>query len=297
VWCAAGEALMHYYTASREEEAPEVRLARLRAAWSGIVRHIRALDPFGNPVTIHPTRYGHDQVDDPSLLDLDMLQTGHSGYPTLARTVDLLTESLAHEPRLPVLVSEANYDGIMESSREEMQRFAFWTSMLCGAAGHTYGANGIWQVNTRERPYGRSPHGTSWGNVPWREAYQLPASGQLGMGKRLLERYPWPQFEPHPEWAAPYQDAENRMSVYAAGVPGVVRVLYIPAPASWVAWRGQLTIERLEEGIAYHGYYWDPKTGRAYDIGAVEGDEEGRYLLPKPPIFQVWVVVLGRGDR
>lgn len=294
VWCAAGEALMGYYLAPKEERNAPERLNRLRASWSELVRHIRAVDVFGNPVTIHPTRYGHDQVDDPSLLDLDMLQTGHSGYPTLATTVDLLAESLAHEPKMPVLVGEVNYEGIVESSREEIQRFHFWSCMLSGAAGHTYGANGIWQVNRRDAPYGPSPHGTSWGNTPWEEAYHLPGSAQLGLGKRLLERYPWWQFEPHPEWIEPHQGGGDRMLPYAAGVAESVRVCYIPAPAIWSVWEGKTTIQELEEDVTYHGFWFDPKTGQEHDLGLVTGNGRGRYVLPKPPIFQDWVLVLER---
>ncbi|MHB0859312.1 MAG: apiosidase-like domain-containing protein [Anaerolineae bacterium] len=294
VWCAAGEALMPYYLMPEAEKNDPERAPRMRAAWSEIVQHIRAVDPFDNPITIHPNTYGHEQVDDPSLLDLDMLQTGHSGYPTLSRTVDLLEESLAHEPRLPVLVGEVNYEGIMESSREEMQRFLFWACMLSGAAGHTYGANGIWQVNTREKPYGVSPHGTAWGNLPWQDAYRLPGSRQLGMARKLLERHSWQHFRPYPEWVDPHQGPGQRIAAYAAGLPERVRVLYIPAETSWVAWRGDLRIKALEPDLSYHACYWDPKTGATYDQGEVTGDANGDYILPKPPIFQDWVFVLER---
>jgi hypothetical protein len=292
VWCVAGEALMDYYLAAGHAEEAEERRYRLRAAWSDMVRTVRACDPFGNPVTIHPTRYGHDQVDDPALLDFDMLQTGHTGYTTLSNTVDMLVDSLAHEPIMPVLVSEVNYDGIMESSREEMQRFLFWTCMLSGAMGHTYGANGIWQVNTRRAPYGLSPHGTSWGNTPWEDAYQLPASAQLGMGKRFLERYRWYQLEPHPEWVEPHQTPGDRMQTYAAGVRGGIRVLYLPAAASWQAWRGALKVRQLLKDTSYRAFYWDPKTGQEHKVGIVQADEDGVYALPKPPVFQDWVFVL-----
>jgi hypothetical protein len=296
VWCAAGEALMHYYLGRDQIEDEEARLARLRARWSELVRHIRDTDPFANPVTIHPTRYGHDQVDDPALLDVDMLQTGHSGYPTLSRTVAILEESMAHVPALPVLVAEANYEGIIESSREEMQRFIFWSCMLSGAAGHTYGANGLWQVNGRDQPYGPSPHGTSWGDVPWDQAYQLPGSRQLGMGKRLLERYAWWSFEAHPEWVTPHQTPQNRMSCYAAGIPELVRVCYIPAEACWELHGGRLRIGQLEPGMPYRATYFDPKRSVEHEIGTVEGDAECCWVPPKPPIFQDWVLVLEHGD-
>ncbi|HEY5912737.1 MAG TPA: DUF4038 domain-containing protein [Verrucomicrobiae bacterium] len=39
---------------------------------------------------------------------------------------------------------------------------AFWAHVICsGCAGHTYGANGIWQVNRRDRPYEASPGGNN----------------------------------------------------------------------------------------------------------------------------------------
>ncbi|MEW6753402.1 MAG: DUF4038 domain-containing protein [Candidatus Latescibacterota bacterium] len=292
VWCAAGEALMGYYVKKAPPQDPEAAKRATRAGWTEMVRAIRAMDPFGNPVTIHPTRFGHEQVDDATLLDVDMLQTGHSGYASLAPTVDSVEQALAHQPRRPVVVSEVNYEGIMESSREEVQRFAFWTTMLSGAAGHTYGANGIWQVNTREQPYGISPHGTSWGNLPWDEAYRLPGSGQLGLAKRLLERYPWWEFQPHLEWVEPHQTREKRISVYAAGVPGKVRVLFIPAETCWAAWGGNMTVKDLETGVRYRARYVDPKTGEEHDLGPVPASAEGQFTVPKPPVFQDWLLIL-----
>ncbi len=289
VWCLAGEATMPYYLSEQKEKDSEFQ----KKGWTELATYIRQIDPYHHPVTIHPSCYGHDEVDDPSVLDIDMLQTGHSGYPTLANTVNMLTESLAHEPKMPVLVGEVNYEGIMEGSREEIQRFLFWSCLLSGAAGHTYGANGLWQLNTREKPYGPSPHGTSWGDTPWEDVYQLPGSGQLGLAKRLLERYPWWQFEVHPEWVEPHHTEENRMLPYAAGIPGRVRVVFIPVEVVWPLWRGEVAI-KVEAGLQYHGFYFNPKTGKEYDLGTVTGDAKGEYLLPRPPIFQDWVVVLER---
>ncbi len=290
VWCAAGEALMRYYLDRNPNQDAAAWERRRQADWSALVRHIRSTDPHKHLITIHPTRYGRRQVDDPALLDLEMLQTGHSGYPTLANTVHYLEESLAAQPEMPVLVGEANYEGIVESSREEMQRFLFWTAMLCGAAGHTYGANGIWQVNTRDKPYGPSPHGTSWGNRPWDEAARLPGAAQLGLGRRVLERVDWANVAPHHEWVEPHQTATQRMAPYAAGIPGRARVIYIPGEAIFDAWRGQTRVTGLEEGVTYRACYINPVTGEEHNLGAVSGP--GDYVVPKPPIFQDWVLVL-----
>jgi hypothetical protein len=73
-----------------------------------------------------------------------------------------------------------------------------------------------------------------------------------------------------------------------------VRIFYVPAAEVWTAWRGAMALRELEAGLTYRGFYYDPKTGQEHDIGAVSGDEQGAYVLPKPPIFQDWVVVLER---
>ena len=63
------------------------------------------------------------------------------------------------------MIDEMSYEGILHYSGAEVQRFAFWTALLSGAAGHTYGANGLWQMNTKDEKYGASPHGGTWGNL------------------------------------------------------------------------------------------------------------------------------------
>ncbi len=291
VWCIAGEGLMLYYLNRPADEAErDARIKKIRAGWTEVTRAVWAGDPFHRPITIHPTQFGHEQIDEPALLDVDMLQTGHSGYRSNGPTIDRVSKALAHEPKLPVLVGEVNYEGIIEGSREEVQRFCFWACMLTGAAGHTYGANGIWQVNTRAQPYGKSPHGTAWGNLGWEDAYLLPGSRQIGLAKRLLERYAWQAFESHPEWAQPHQTPEDRIQSYAAGIPGKVRVIYFPAEMGGVArW-----VKGLEPGLAYRAFLFDPKTGAEEALGTVTGDAQGDYAVPRVPVFQDWVLVLER---
>lgn len=57
--------------------------------------------------------------------------------------LECVTRAVATEPPLPVVNGEVCYEGILADSREEIQRLMFWSCLLSGAAGHTYGANGI----------------------------------------------------------------------------------------------------------------------------------------------------------
>jgi hypothetical protein len=141
-------------------------------------------------------------VEEASVLDFEMLQTGHGDRTSIPNTIETLRKSLAMEPRMPVINSEVCYEGIGGTCHDDVQRFFVWSCLLGGAAGHTYGANGIWQVNRREQPYGKSPHGGNWGTTPWDDAMRLPGSRQTGLAKKLLDRFEWWKFEAHPEWAA-----------------------------------------------------------------------------------------------
>ena len=247
---------------------------------------MRSIDPYHHPVTIHPSSSARNCVEDPSVLDFDMLQTGHGDRKSIPNTENLITGSLLKTPRMPVLAGEVCYEGILEASRQEIQRFMFWTCILNGAGGHTYGANGIWQVNTRERPYGPSPHGRSWGDVPWDVAARLPGSHHIGLSKGLLMRYEWWRFEPHPEWVDPHWSREDYELPYAAGIPGEIRVIFIPA-----AWNAP-TVKGLEPGVPYRAFYFDPKSGTQHDLADVKPDSAGAWPAPLTPTFADWILVL-----
>jgi hypothetical protein len=282
VWCLAGEGSMPYYLSQQKEEDTRIQ----RQGWTEMGRYVRQTDPYAHLVTIHPSRSARDTVTDPSVLDFDMLQTGHSDRASIPNTINSVTSSLQQQPKMPVINGEVCYEGIMEASRQEIQRFMFWACVLSGAAGHTYGANGIWQVNTAEKPFGPSPHGRSWGDVPWQEAYQLPGSRQLGLGKALLTRYPWWKMEPHPEWMDPHWTKENYVQPYAAGIPGKLRITFLPA-----MWNPP-KVKELEAGVTYRAFFFNPVNGKELAIGSISGNAAGEWQVPIPPAFQDWVLVM-----
>lgn len=287
-WCLAGEWDMPYYLSKNGTKDAELQ----KTKWADIARYVKSINVFKRPTSIHEGTPGRE-LGDGTLIDFEMLQTGHGDRESLPNTVKRVTGEYAAKPSMPVINSEVCYEGIGEACRQEVQRLMFWTCMLSGAAGHTYGANGIWQVNTRAKPYGPSPHGMAWGNTPWEDAYQLPGSGHLGLGKRLLARYAWWKFEPHSEWVDPHWTEKNYFAPFAAGIPGEVRVLYVP-----VSW-GAPTMKHVELDRGYRAYLFNPADGVETDLGAVKPDANGDWLLPLQkgihrllPIFQDWVIVL-----
>ncbi|MBI3680667.1 MAG: DUF4038 domain-containing protein [Acidobacteria bacterium] len=284
VWCLAGEGSMPYYLSKNREGDAKAQ----RTGWTELGRYLRSIDPYRHMITIHPSTSARATVDDPSVLDFDMLQTGHSDRESIPNTLKLVTASYQATPVMPVINGEVCYEGIQEASRQEVQRFMFWACLLSGAAGHTYGANGIWQVNTPEQPFGASPHGRSWGETPWQTAYQLPGSGQLGMAKSLLAKYSWWRMAPHPEWIEPHWAAENYMQPYAAGIPGELRVFYFPRTG-----RVNHKVKGLETGLRYRAFWWNAASGKVTELGTVSGSA-GEWQPPPPLIFQDYVLVIER---
>jgi hypothetical protein len=283
VWCLAGEGTMPYYLSKTPEKDKQLQ----KEGWTEIARYVKATDPLQRPITIHPSRSAHETVEDPSVIDIDMLQTGHNDRKSVPDTIETVNSCLAATPKMPVIVGEVCYEGIQEASREEVQRFMFWSCLLSGTGGHTYGANGIWQVNTRDKPYGLSPHGHAWGGPSWDIACKLPGSGQTGLGKSLLTRYSWWKLEPRPDLVEPRWSAADYWMPFAAQIPGEAVFVYSPTAWKALAFRGL-------EPASYRAFLFNPSDGTEVSWGNIQIDSSGAWKAPEFPIIRDWVVVLDR---
>lgn len=288
VWCLAGEGAMPYYLS----ETPEDDATSQRTAWTEIARYVREIDPMGRLVTIHPTQAGREQVDDDTVLDFDMLQTGHDGRTAIGNSVRRIAASRAKDPAMPVVVGEVIYEGIMHESDAEKLRLVWWASMLSGAGGFTYGANGLWQFNEPDNPYGASPHGATWGNTPWREAAQLPGSRELGFSTRFLSRFAWHRMEAHPEWIDPPAADDDYHAVYVAGVRGEFRLCYFYRLILPWSKEPRPRLVALETDREWSALWFDPRTGAEYDMGPVTPQADGSWEVPLTPEMKDYVLAL-----
>jgi Protein of unknown function (DUF4038)/Domain of unknown function (DUF5060) len=281
VWILAGEASMPFYLSSHPKEDSELQVK----GFTELSAYVRSIDPYHHLITIHPQHSGRQELLNEGAVDFDMLQTGHESWSKAANTVAWMSAHYSKTPVMPTLVGESFYEGTQQTNWQDMERFAFWACMINGAAGHTYGAGGIWQMNTRAIPHGPSPFGVTYENTPWDEAMNLPGSQQMGVGKSILMKYPWWRFAPHPEWVDPrgtafqqphseWFDVNARwdkekgdyLQPYASGIPNEIRFIYIP-PRTYDAWGPLVT--HLEENETYQASYYDPMNGQRYKLGKV----------------------------
>jgi len=292
VWCAAGEANLRFYD-ELEWPGAEEYLEKSRADWTEITSYIKECDPFERLLTIHPTKNGHEQVNDEKLLDLDMLQIAHGSFISLVPAVKQVKKALDRKS-LPVINAESCYEGICGSSWADVQRYSFWSSVLLGCCGHTYGADGIWQPNSIGEPFRQSPYNASTGDMTWQEACRLPGSSQLGAGKKLLCELPWHRFEYRPDWIeANFGFDGDTLSggAFAAGVQGECRVIFLPILGEFFS--GDIKVLNVEPNT-YRTYRFDTIGGKRIELGNVEPDGNGVWHAPKVDKYQDWVLVMVR---
>lgn len=292
-WTLCGEVTLAYYL-DLEAGLWEDYKPQFRREWSEIARHIQSHDPYDRLLTVHPGPGLHDgkpPIDDMEALDFLMVQSGHGGFKTLPTAKRFVTRFLTNYPNVPVLHGEVCFEGMHGGgSGEKVQRFLFWTDMLMGTCGFSYGVEGIWQFNTEEFTFGASPSGNVWGNIPWETAHQYPGSTQVGIGKKILESYDWWKLQPMNDRIAQSND-EELFKPYAAGIGDDLRIAYLPDFPSRYR---QVTFTALPGNATYKATWIDPITGNRYPIGQIRTTPTGEYTIPKSPIMQDFVFVLQR---
>jgi hypothetical protein len=223
--------------------------------WTEVARYVHRTDPYRRPSSMHPFDSGRSRVTDETVINFDMLQTGHGDWDAARGAIPKLKAAYLRKPPMPVMIGEYCYEGHMQTAFQDVQRYVFWATMLSGSAGHTYGAAGVWHASVDGDPGTANVY--DW--TTWKEGMNFPGSTQLGLGKKLLEQYPWSRFEPHPEWV--------ETNVYAAGIPGEVRFIYQPRRGVY-DWSGVI-VKGLERDVPYHGYYFNPGNAKRYDLGTL----------------------------
>jgi hypothetical protein len=255
--------------------------------WTELAKYVRQTDPYHHIVTIHPFASARISATDETAIDFDMLQTGHGDMSYAIGAIPKLKAAYSRTPPMPVMIGEFCYEEHMQTGFPDEQRYVFWASILSGSAGLTYGAAGLWNAAIDGDPGTVNIY--DW--TTWREGMNYPGSTQLGLGKKLLERYHWSDFKPHPEW--------TDTSCFAAGIPGEVRIIYMPKRGVY-NWSGP-TVKNLEPDVDWHVYYFDPATGRQFDQGIIKARQKVDKETAKPVEFkqnapspQDWVLVFER---
>ncbi|HKG06119.1 MAG TPA: glycoside hydrolase family 140 protein [Pedobacter sp.] len=212
-------------------------------------------------ITFHPQggRSSSDFFKDDSWMDFNMSQTGHSKE---SKNYRFNTKHLNIKPLRPHLDGEPRYEdhpndfnpgekGWMDDF--DARQTAYW-SLLSGACGHTYGDHNIWQMFNGSNPI-------SWARTHWKVALDQPGAMQVGLMKRLFERYNWQRLTPDQSVIAKDNPETLEYEVAAVSQDGDFLMAYLPYGRKTVLNTKKLKAPKLKASL------FNPRDGRSTDLG------------------------------
>lgn len=264
--------------------------------WESASALVQQIDPFGRIRTVHPVGSSSEAFTSRDSFDLDMLQTGHNGRHSIPESMVRLRESLAHGDK-PVLIGECSFEGIFDSCWQDVQRFLFWSEMLSGAAGHSYGTMAISTFNAKDDqhvPLSRvSMH-------YWEDAISWLGAAHVAVGKSILERLEWWNLSPSPEAVEPHANPDDWFLCYAATIPDGTIIIYLPGATmtkdgAWHKFR-RLTLKELRPDVVYRATYVNPRTGLDHSSFEFRSASEQHVIeashIWNAPTGEDWVILV-----
>jgi len=113
----------------------------------------------------------------------------------------IISLDYARKPPKPVLITEPWYEFAEGSAPAMDVRFAAWSAILSGAAGHTYGGGHQWWADIPELPLRKD----AWPNPPLSaDTLDFPGAVSMGYLAKFLKSIEWWKLEPHPELVFDY---------------------------------------------------------------------------------------------
>jgi hypothetical protein len=286
VWVLAGEYNMYNYGGFPLD------------FWKGLGQMIKDEDPYERIVGVHNTppfwsggadapQWGTGSVlHQEKWLDYNQIQVGHGKYANEMIPL-VVMEEYDRDPAKPVVVTEPWYEFIEGNPTGMDIRFAAWSAILSGAAGHTYGGGHVWLASVPEAPGGP-------GNWPYEKGFERTTfdyEGAVSM-KHLASFFrdiEWWKMAPHPELVMEYPQP------FCLADPGREYVLYL---------RYSGTVKLKMEGEAAKGTYvyrwYNPGTGKYSEEKKISGNDVLSFSCPEsyPAVvdYRDWVLHLKKAE-
>ncbi len=252
-------------------------------SWQEVAREIALADGYGHPHSAHQWVLDVDvrPLGPEPWHDWFALQGGHrgSGLTPQARYKGYYV----FQPTRPIMETEAMYElvdcGGVNSTDDA--RMSAWKAMLCGSAGYTYGAAGIWALkwDAKDPAWNTYNHEID----SWHAGMALPGASQMTVLKKFFAAIDWTALAPRfndPAWAQ-WRDAER--SVLATDG----NRLYL---AYFYGESSNGTLKQLDPSAVYRARWFDPRKGEyaANPVDIPAGKTE--WAVPEKPTPKDWVL-------
>ena len=282
IWVLAGEYNMNNYGGFSLE------------FWKDLGRLIKTEDPYERIVSLHNTPpFWDGGADAPQWstgsvlhqepwLDYNQSQVGHGKYAN-EMIPQVISEEYNRKPAKPIVVTEPWYEFIEGNPTGLDIRFAAWSAILSGAAGHTYGGGHVWLASVPEAPAGDGDWPIEKGFD--RTTYDYEGAISMMNLAGFFKNIKWWNMAPHPELVREYPQP------FCLAKPGEEYVLYL-------RYAGVVKI-KMDESAASgkYSYQWyNPATGEYNEARIIKGSGILAFSCPESfpafPDYKDWVLYI-----
>jgi len=264
--------------------------------WKDLGKLIKQEDPYERIVSVHNTPPFWDGgaeapqwatgeiIHQESWLDYNQSQVGHGKYAN-EMIPQVVSEEYSRKPSKPIVVTESWYEFVEGNPTGMDIRFAAWSAILSGAAGHTYGGGHVWLASVPESPGGEGPWPIEKGFK--RTTYDYEGAESMKHLADFFKNIKWWNMAPHPELVAEYPQP------FCLAKPGEEYLVYL-------RYGGTFKI-KMDDSAAVGKYkfkWYNPSTGEVQDSGTLQGNKLIQFNCPEAypsvPNYKDWVLYIHR---
>lgn len=262
--------------------------------WKGLGQLIKQEDPYDRIVSLHNTPPFWDGgaeapqwstgavLHQEPWLDYNQSQVGHGKYAN-EMIPQVVSEEYHRKPSKPIVVTEPWYEFIEGNPTGKDIRFAAWSAILSGSAGHTYGGGHVWLASVPESPGGNGPWPIEKGFE--RTTYDYEGAMSMKHLAGFFKNIKWWEMAPHPELISEYPQP------FCLAKPGVEYVVYL-------RYAGTVKVRMDDSAVSeqYQYHWFNPATGKSSDPKTIHGNNILEFSCPESypdiPEFKDWVLYI-----
>ena len=247
--------------------------------WKDLGKLVKNEDPYERIISVHNTPpFWEGGADAPqwstgtvlnqeAWLDYNQCQVGHGKFAN-EMIPSVISEDYNLVPIKPVVVTEPWYEFIEGNPLAIDIRFAAWSAILSGAAGHTYGGGHVWLADVPEAPSNEKSWNLEKGFT--RTTYDYEGAQSMKHLSAFFKNVKWWNMSPHPEMVAEYPQP------FCLAQPGEEYVIYLRY--------GGVARLKMDENAASKTYvcqWYNPGTGKFSDASSVKGSVYLKFVCPE----------------
>lgn len=264
--------------------------------WKSLGRLIKQEDPYDRIVSLHNTPPFWDGgaeapqwstgavLHQETWLDYNQSQVGHGKYAN-EMIPQVVSEEYHRKPSKPIVVTEPWYEFIEGNPTGKDIRFAAWSAILSGSAGHTYGGGHVWLASVPESPGGNGPWPIEKGFD--RTTYDYEGAMSMKYLAGFFKNIKWWEMAPHPELISEYPQP------FCLAKPGEEYVVYL-------RYAGTVKVLMDDSAVSeqYQYHWFNPATGKSSDPKTIHGNSILEFSCPESypdiPDYKDWVLYIAR---